>query len=63
MLTAAVPVKSNVFHSSMDLPFVYDENSLLQCKREEQIYPVYQIMEEHTFLQKYISRGSSRSDQ
>ena len=63
MLRDAVAVKPPVSHSVMTLPSVYDENSLSQCKREEHIYILHWTMEEHTVLQKFISRGMSRSDQ
>jgi hypothetical protein len=63
MLTAAFTVKPPVSQSAMALPSVYYENSLSKYKREEHIYTVYWIMEEHTVLQKYISRGKSRFDQ
>ena len=41
MLTAAVTVNPPVSHSVMALPFVYDENSLSEYKREEHIYTVH----------------------
>jgi hypothetical protein len=62
MLTAAVAVKPPVSHNAMVLPSVYDENSML-CKREEHVYTVRWIMQEYTFLQRYISRGRYLSDQ
>jgi hypothetical protein len=58
MLTATFTVKPLLSHSAMDLPSVYDENSLLKYKRGEHICTVHCIMKKRTVYKSIFHVGN-----